>query len=101
VKLTEKLIKIENRLNELIAEIEELKMQVYVLEEENQKLKMEACQYTEEKKKAVEDNAQRILGEGYDNLVRLYEEGFHICHLHFGQTRQGDCLFCMGFLRKK
>lgn len=101
MKLTEKLIEFENRLTELLSEIEEIKMQVYMLEEENQKLKMEACQYPEEKKKAVEDNAQRILGEGYDNLARLYEEGFHICHLHFGQARQGDCLFCMGFLRKK
>lgn len=100
MKINEKLIKIENQLTKILEELNTLKVHAYALEEENEKLKMELCQCSAETKKKVEKNAKKIQGEAYENLVKLYEEGFHICHLHFGQTRKGDCLFCMGFLRK-
>ncbi|MDD4047723.1 MAG: initiation control protein YabA [Clostridia bacterium] len=100
MKLTERLIKLEQQQQESLEELTALKMMAYALEEENESLHRQLCSYTEEDKAQVESNVKNIQGQGYDNLLKLYDEGFHICHIHFGQAREGDCLFCMGFLRK-
>ncbi len=37
-------------------------------------------------------------GNGFEALNALYNEGYHICHAHFGNQREEDCLFCLSLL---
>lgn len=50
------------------------------------------------KEEAKEKETQPQVGAGLKNLARLYEEGFHVCHINFAEKRRGDCLFCQKLL---
>lgn len=108
-KIFSQVANIEEQIGQLYKEIGSLKTKIVELIEENKNLQIEnnllrkrlEKEEPVQQKKPQEGKESQVIGEGYDNLARLYQEGFHICNIKYGSLRtDGDCLFCLSFLNK-
>lgn len=101
--LTAMLKQAESKLRELESDLHKIKKQAVLLLEENNALRSALGRVCGQEAEAEDEGkvpAPPGSGGALENLQRLYEQGFHICNVHFGHLRKDECLFCISLLER-
>ncbi len=99
-EIIDSMMDIQAQTDATLQTIKALKEEVANLLEENQELHMENKHLRERLEREAEqlsDEERAGLTKSRLNLENIYEDGFHVCNLFFGQRRVEDepCAFCL------
>ena len=95
--------KLEKDTDATLHQISDLRSEVEALVEENATLQIEnqhlrdRLDDLEKLQRSNEEIVEPEMSKSRLNLEKLYEDGFHVCNLFFGQRRVEDepCAFCL------
>lgn len=83
----------------LYQDLRVLEEKLAALLEESRQLSERVAQMERQNRQLQESHVRSSYDSGgLSALQDLYNEGFHVCHAHFAETREEDCLFCLSLL---
>lgn len=105
-ELYDSIVNLEEQTRRNLEQLGLIREELSHINEENHNLRMEnqylrdrldtQLEKEESEAKKVEEDNPSGLTKSRLNLENIYEDGFHVCNLFFGQRREGDspCAFC-------
>ena len=99
-EIIDSIVEVESTAEATLQTISTLKEEIAKLLEENQTLQMENAHLRERLSKESQPLTEEEtsgLTKSRLNLENIYEDGFHVCNIFYGQRRVEDepCAFCL------